>query len=241
LALDDDPGRAVKLTVYGGRSVRAGGQTGYVAAVELLRRSGFSGASVLLAVDGTLHGERQRARFFARNANVPLMLLSVGGAEAVRTALPGMAELLTDAVATIERVQVCKLDGRLLSRPRPFPPRNESGMPVWQKVMVHTEEQAHIDGHALHRVLAHRLLAAGAAGVTVLRGVRGFYAGHAPFADRVLSVRRNVPVHVVVVDAPDEVQRWWPIVDGATREAGLVTSELVPALHGSRVPHAVAR
>jgi PII-like signaling protein len=102
--------------------------------------------------------------------------------------------------------------------------------------MVHTEEQAHVDGHALHRVLAHRLLAAGAAGATVLRGVRGFYAGHAPFADRVLSVRRNVPVHVVVVDTPENVQRLWPIIDAATRETGLVTSELVPALHGSRNP-----
>lgn len=234
LAADHDSGRAIKLTLYGGRSVRAGGQTGYVAAVELLRRSGFAGASVLLAVDGTLQGERRRARFFARNANVPLMLLSVGSAEAVRMALPGLAALLTDAVATIERVQVCKLDGRLESPPTVLPARDEPGLPVWQKVMIHAEEQAHVDGHALHRVLVRRLLAAGAAGATVLRGVRGFYAGHAPFADRALAVRRNVPVHVVVVDTPENLQRLWPIIDAATRDAGLVTSELVPALHGAR-------
>jgi hypothetical protein len=38
-------------------------------------------------------------------------------------------------------------------------------------------------------------------------------------------------VHVIVVDTPARVQRWWPIVDAATRAAGLVTSELVPAAH----------
>jgi PII-like signaling protein len=65
----------------------------------------------------------------------------------------------------------------------------------------------------------------------VLRGVRGFYADHEPFADRLMSLRRNVPVTVVVVDRPANVRQWWPVVDEATREAGLVTSELVPASH----------
>lgn len=229
LALPDDPGRAIKLTLYGGRSVRSGGETGYVAAVDLLRRSSAAGASVLLAVDGTLHGRRQRARFFARNANVPLMLIAVGDAHSIAAALPEASELLTDAVATIERVQVCKLDGAELSPPRAVPERDASGLPILQKLMIHAEEQAKVDGHPLHRVLVRRLREAGAAGTTVLRGVRGFYGGHEPFADRVLSLRRNVPVHVVVVDTPDNVRRWWPIVDELTAETGLVTSELVPA------------
>src|SRR5205807_8277909 len=91
--------------------------------------------------------------------------------------------------------------------------------------------QAKCAGHPLHLELVRRLQEAGAAGATVLRGVRGFYANHEPFADRVLSLRRNVPVTVVVVDTPSNVQRLWPIVDEVTRDAGLVTSELVPALH----------
>ena len=46
-----------------------------------------------------------------------------------------------------------------------------------------------------------------------------------------LALRRNVPVHVVAVDRPDAVRRWWPVVDRLTATAGLVTSELVPASH----------
>ena len=225
-------GDAVKLTVYGGRSVRAEGQAGYVAAVARLRAAGAAGASVLLAVDGTLHGERRRARFFSRNAGVPLMLLAIGERRALQPALTDVTALLDDAVITEERIQICKSAGALLAEPSAAPERDPSGLPIWQKLTVHVEEQAKLDGHPLHVELVRRLREAGAAGATTLRGVRGFYGEHEPFADRVLSLRRNVPIHVVVIDAPAEVARWWPIVDRATREDGLVTSELVPASHG---------
>jgi hypothetical protein len=50
---------------------------------------------------------------------------------------------------------------------------------------------------------------------------------------------------VVVVDTPSRMQQWWPIIDRATGDAGLITSELVPASHAVRAgrrPHlALAR
>jgi PII-like signaling protein len=104
-------------------------------------------------------------------------------------------------------------------------------MAVWQKVMIHVEEQAKALGHPVYLELVRRLRLAGAAGVTVLRGVRGFYGSREPFADRLFSLRRNVPVHVVAVDTPANVQRWWPVVDEVTGEHGVVTCELVPASH----------
>jgi PII-like signaling protein len=233
-ALPPGHDHAIKLTLYGGRSVRSGGRAGYVEAVDVLRRCGVAGASVLLAVDGTLHGERRRARFFARNANVPLMLLAIGDADSINSALPRVSGLLEDAVATIERVQVCKSDGHVLSPPDPVPESDAAGLPILHKLMIHAEEQAKVAGHPLYRVLVARLREAGAAGATVLRGVRGFYAGRPPVADRLVSVRRNVPVHVVVVDTPSRMAQWWPIIDQATGEAGLITSELVPASHAVR-------
>jgi PII-like signaling protein len=232
LELPGVPGGALKLTVYGGRGIRLGGDAGYVAAVELLRDSGADGASVLLGVDGTLHGERRRAAFFARNAGVPLMLLSIGTPAALGAALPGLARLVDEPVATIERVQICKTAGRLLEEPRAVGERDRSGLPILQKLMIHVEEQAKHDGRPVAGQLVRRLREAGAAGATVLRGVRGFYGDREPFADRVLSIRRNVPVVVVAIDTPAGVRRWWPAVDELTREAGLVTAELVPASHG---------
>jgi PII-like signaling protein len=222
---------AIKLTVYGGRAERAGRALAYVRAVDLARASGLAGASAIPGVDGTLHGERRRARFFSRNVDVPLMLLCVGTADAAARALPELAELFDRPVVTFERVRLCKRDGQALTRPHDVPERDDGGLPIWQKLMVHASEQDHVDGRPLYVQLVRRLREAGAAGATVLRGVWGFYGNREPFGDRFLSLRRRVPVHTVIVDTPANIQRWWKVVDAVTTEHGVVTSELVPASH----------
>jgi PII-like signaling protein len=227
-SLPPDPEVPVKFTLYGGRRVRSDGQAGYVTAIGHLAENGVSGASALLAVDGTLHGERRRARFFARNAEVPLMLLTLGTSASIASSLSELVGLLDDPVATVERVQICRADGASLSDPLTLPQERTGGLPNWEKITVHVEEQATHAGHPVHSQLLLGLREAGAAGATVLRGVRGFYGAREPFADRLLSLRRNVPVLVVAIDRPDGVRRWWPVVDEVTREHGLVTSELVP-------------
>ena len=40
--------------------------------------------AVLLGVDGTLHGTRQRAKFFSGNADVPMMVISIGSSDFAR-------------------------------------------------------------------------------------------------------------------------------------------------------------
>jgi PII-like signaling protein len=231
VALTQPPGATIKLTLYGGRAVRTGGEAGYVAAVDELRAAGVAGASVLLAVDGTLHGERRRARFFARNAGVPLMLLAIGEARRVGPVLPMLSRLLEEPVATIERVRICKSDGAHLSEPHSVPSHDPAGLPIRQKLMVHAAEQDHAAGRPLYVELMHRLHRHGAAGVTVLRGVRGFYGEHETISDRPFAVRCNVPVHAVIVDTPENIRRLWPMIDAVTSEHGVVTSELVPATH----------
>jgi PII-like signaling protein len=221
----------VKLTLYGGRGVQAGGEAGYVAAVDALRDAGLAGASVLLGVDGALHGERRRARFFARNAGVPLMLLAVGHGRAVASASPAVLAYLENPIATVERVQICRGPGRPVVPPRAVDGTDAGGRRIWQKLMVHASEQARCEGRPLFISLIEELRAAGAAGATVLRGVRGFYGTDAPVHDRFLSVRRHAPVTAVIVDRPHAIARLWPAIEALTAEAGLVTSELVPAYH----------
>jgi PII-like signaling protein len=222
---------AIKLTVYGGRAERAGRAPAYIRAVDLARANGLSGASAIPGVDGTLHGERRRARFFSRNVDVPLMLLCIGTADAAAGALPELAALFDRPVVTFERVRLCKRDGQSLARPHEMPEHDDSGLPIWQKLMVHASEQDHVEGRPLYVQLVRRLREAGAAGATVLRGVWGFYGAREPFGDHFLSLRRRVPVHTVIVDTPANIQRWWEIVDAVTVDHGIVTSELVPASH----------
>ena len=111
-----------------------------------------------------------------------------------------------------------------------MPDRDPSGLALWGKLMVVCSEQDRYDGRPLYVQLVRRLRESGASGVTAVRGVWGYHGDHAPHGDRALSLRRRVPVVCELVDAPAAIGQSFEIVDLLTREAGLVTSEMVPAL-----------
>jgi PII-like signaling protein len=227
--LPEELHEATKLTLYLGRDERVRGRPAFLEVVALLHELGLAGATVLLGVDGMAHRRRRRARFFSRNDAVPLLVVSIGRGELVSRALPLLDELLSDPIATLERVRVCKRDGELLAEPRHLPEHDETGLGVWQKLMVYSAEQARHAGRPLHVELVRRLREHGAAGATSLRGSWGFSGAHPPHGDLLFRVRRRVPVVTTIVDTPEQIRRWFQVVDGVTDEAGLVTSELVPA------------
>jgi PII-like signaling protein len=210
-----------KLTVYLGRQERVDGRPAYQELVERLHEAGVAGATVLLGVDGTAHGVRQRAQFFARNADVPLMVISVGDGERIAGLLPELRDVLARPLLTEEKIRVLKRDGERFGEPGADGPL--------QKLMIYASEQAQHDGRPLYAQLVRRLRAAGAAGATSLRGIWGYHGNHAPHGDTLWQLRRRVPVVTVVVDEPDRIARWFEIADELTAETGLVTSEMVPA------------
>jgi PII-like signaling protein len=200
------PGASAKLTVY----ARRGDHRDVVAT---LHRHGVAGATALLGVDGTTHGQRRRARLVGDNRDVPVMVISVGDTARIAAAL----EDLGDVLHTLERVRVCRRDGVALGDLRD----HDGG---WQKLTVYTSEAT-----GQHDELVRRLRRAGAAGATCLRGVWGYHGDHEPHGDRLLQLRRRVPVVTVLVDTPEDMARWAPIVEDVTARAGLVTSEVVPS------------
>lgn len=225
------PPDAAKLTIYVGRQDRADGRPAYRAVCQVLHRFGFAGASVFLGVDGTTRGDRKRATFFSRNTGVPVMIIAVGTGRQVADALPELETLLREPLFTIERVQLCKREGELITRPAALPATDDQGRPLWQKLMVYTSEAALHDGVPIHRAIVRRLFdSRSASGATVLRSIWGFRGDHAPHGDKWLQLARRVPVITVVVDAPDRIAASFEIIDELTREHGLVTSELVPAM-----------
>ena len=117
VTLPEELHEATKLTIYVGRQERVSGSPAFVAVCDLLHRRGIAGATVLLGVDGTAHGVRQRARFFGRNAEVPMMIIAVGAGEQIARVLAELGTLLSRPLLTLERVRVCKRDGQLLSPP----------------------------------------------------------------------------------------------------------------------------
>jgi PII-like signaling protein len=229
VSLPEELHEATKLTVYCGRHERAAGRPAFAAIVDLLHRRGATGATVMLGVDGTAHGVRQRARFFGRNAEVPLMIVAIGPGALIGELLPECSALLSRPLMTLERVRICKLDGRRLAEPHDVPEQDASGLATWVKLMVHAGQDSRHDGHPLYVEIVRRLRAAGASGATVISGIWGYYGRRPPQGDKLLSLRRHVPLTTVVIDTPSRAAQWFKIIDELTDEAGAVTSELVPA------------
>ncbi len=227
------PAGETKLTVYLGRQERIDRVPAFVAVCDRLHRRGVAGATALLGVDGTARGRRERARFFSRNAEVPMMVIAIGSAGRIGRVLLELEALLRRPLVTLERVQVCKRDGLLLAPPTPLPAADEHGMALWRKLMVFGSEAAQHAGQPVHRALVRRLRSAGISGATTLRGIWGFHGDHPPHGDRVLQMGRHVPAVTIVIDSPERIATAFPIVDELTAEHGLVTAETIPALRAA--------
>jgi PII-like signaling protein len=214
------PSGDCKLTVYLGRRESARGGPPFVAVTELLHRHGLAGATVLLGVDGSRRGIRLRARFLAHNKAVPLMVVAVGPGERLAGVFGALKTLLAAPFATVEPVNICKRDGRLLARPEPG---------AWQQLSVHCSQAATVNGRSLSGEIVRALLAEGGAGATSLRGIWGFHGSeHEPHGDRLLQLRRRVPVLTVALDEPQRIPRAFEIIDALTVNEGLVTAESIP-------------
>jgi PII-like signaling protein len=199
-------GDDVRLTVYCGRKEAVRGRPAFIAVVDLLHRHGLSAATVLLGVDSTVRGERHRARFFGRNADVLLTIESVGSPERAEAAIAELGNLLDEPLVTLERITVS----------RPYAGQG------WQKLTVHSS-----GGTPVHVELVRRLREAGAGGATCVRGIWGYHGDHRPHGDTLLSLRRQAPVLTTIVADPESVQRCFEIVSEVTARRGLVTSEPV--------------
>ncbi len=227
-------GEDTKLTVYLGRQQRSYRVPAFAAVCDLLRRRGVDGATALLGVDGTVNGKRERAAFFGRNAAVPMMVIAVGSAAAAERVLPELGGLLDSPVLTLERVHVCKREGRLLGTPADLPAAGPDGRPLWHKLMVYTSEAALREGRPVHRAIVRRLRAAGTGGATTMRGIWGFHGGQEPHGDRLFQLGRRVPAVTTVIDTPARIAAAFAIVDELTAGQGLVTCETVPAMTAAR-------
>ena len=192
------------------------------AVVAALHRHGVAGATVLLGVDGTAHGERRRARFLGRNARRAADgHLGGRGGRARRRAAGARRRCSSGRSSRSERVRVCKRDGATLDAPEP------AEGDAWQKLMVYATAQA----RSTRRARAPAARAPARRAPPTLRGVWGYHGDHAPHGDSLWQLRRRVPVRDGDRRHARSAARWCGMLDELTAETGLVTSELVPTVH----------
>jgi PII-like signaling protein len=186
------PGDQVRVTIWGPRT---GSRSPHMSAVDAFHRRGAEAAMVLLGVDGVLDGERRRARFVASNHDVPALTVAVGEWGRIEAAL---AEL--DGTAPLVTVEAVELSSRI--------ERERLHSAAATRVTYVTSEIEARGPHPCYLELIQRLREEGAAGATALRGVWGFRGATPPHGDRVLALRRDVPILVEAIDAPEPAARW---------------------------------
>ena len=211
-APDGAPEDRVKATVWGPRSGQTAPHLGSVAA---LRRHGAEAATVLLGVDGVLGGGRRRARFVAGNRGVPALTVAVGERARVEAALEELdaaAYLATfEAVAPYRRQATVSRQAEAV------------------RVTLVTSEIASRGAHPAYLEFIHALRRQGAPGATALRGVWGFRGEREPHGDRVLALRRDVPIAVEVVDAPEAAGPWLELARSVACDGDVVHVESISA------------
>jgi PII-like signaling protein len=163
VGITENADEATKLTVYFGRRDSVYMVPAFEVICELLHHHGIPGATALLGVDGIAHGRRQRARFFSRNADLPMMVVAVGSGDQIGMVLPELAGLLRHPLMTLEQVRICKRDGQLINVPELATEADDCGFPLRQKLTVCTSEAARHEGQPIHRAIVRQLRSAGSA------------------------------------------------------------------------------
>ena len=85
-------------------------------------------------------------------------------------------------------------------------------------------ESDHYHGRPLYEAIVHEARSRGMAGATVLRGLMGFGAHSRMHTAKVLRLSQDLPIIIEIVDTPEKIQAFLPVIDGAIDE-GIATVE----------------
>lgn len=103
------------------------------------------------------------------------------------------------------------------------------------RVYIGSADQWH--GQALYNAIVQRARQEGMAGATVLQGIEGFGANSRIHRASILDLSTDLPVVVEIIDCPERVDRFLPLLTEMVSE-GLITVE---ECHIHRYLHTPAR
>lgn len=85
------------------------------------------------------------------------------------------------------------------------------------------------EGEPLYKAIMAKCMELGLGGATVFRAFEGFGASARIYHARTLSISKNAPILIIVIDTEEQVQKLLPHVDRVI-QGGLVASSMVEAI-----------
>jgi hypothetical protein len=102
-------GENVLMRIFIGESDRYGHQPLYEALVELLRKEGFAGATVLRGVSGFgAHSVYHTQKLLDLSADLPLVIETVDTQEKIDAIMPRIDEMMGGGMITLEKATVIR-------------------------------------------------------------------------------------------------------------------------------------
>ena len=95
------------------------------------------------------------------------------------------------------------------------------------RLRIYAGERDHWHGHPLPNAILKAALERGLAGATVLRGTLGYGGRHRVHAEHPFSVSPDLPVLIEVVDTPERIEAFLPLVQAMLRDGALITVDTV--------------
>ncbi len=105
-------GKAKRVRIYIGEADRYGNRPMHLAIVEMLRREGYAGATVLRGIEGFGHTSRLHTATILRlSEDLPLVIDVVDSPEKIESLLPKLGQMGINGLITVEEVEVYQYGG----------------------------------------------------------------------------------------------------------------------------------
>ncbi|MDI6870887.1 MAG: DUF190 domain-containing protein [Bacillota bacterium] len=102
-------GQGRELRIYIGESDRYGGKPLYRAIVEMMKREGLAGVTVMRGIEGFGANSRiHTANILRLSEDLPLVIVTVDSQQKIDKVLPRLNEMVTEGLITIHDVDVIK-------------------------------------------------------------------------------------------------------------------------------------
>jgi PII-like signaling protein len=95
-----------------------------------------------------------------------------------------------------------------------------------QRLTIFIGECDQYKHHSLSSEIVHRARRAGLAGASVFRGIAGFGASQTLHSSHLLSLPDELPLAIVIVDAPERIEAFLPELDALIQEGLVIVDDV---------------